>query len=109
MDYIAFCRQLYATTGIPTVLYQDGVLRYSALAELLGVEPQGSWPVYDPDRNPEFAAINPDLEYGMYGSRGEASTCFWGRSLPRRSPTSCCTSILKKQKRLLPIRRLWRS
>ena len=35
MDYIAFCRQFYATTGIPTVLYQDGVLRYSALSELL--------------------------------------------------------------------------
>ena len=78
MDYIAFCRQFYATTGIPTVLYQDGVLRYSALAELLEVEPQDSWPVYDPDRNPEFAAINPDLEYGHVRLEGRGVDLFLG-------------------------------
>lgn len=78
MDYIAFCRQLYTTAGIPTVLYQDGHLRYSALAELLGVEPQDSWPVYDPDRNPEFAAINPDLEYGHVRIEGRGIDLFLG-------------------------------
>ena len=78
MDYIAFCRQFYATTGIPTVLYQDGVLRYSALSELLGLEPQDSWPVYDPDRNPEFAAINPDLEYGHVRIEGRGVDLFLG-------------------------------
>ena len=78
MDYIAFCRQFYATTGIPTVLYQDGVLRYSALSELLGLEPQDSWPVYDPDRNPEFAAINPDLEYGHVRLEGRGVDLFLG-------------------------------
>lgn len=78
MDYIAFCRQLYATTGIPTVLYQDGHLRYSALTELLGFEPQDSWPVYAPARNPEFAAINPDLEYGHVRIEGRGADLFLG-------------------------------
>lgn len=78
MDYIAFCKQFYAVTGIPTVLYQDGHVRYSAMAELLGIQPEDAWTVYEPTRNPEFSAINPDLEYGHVRIEGTGFDLFLG-------------------------------
>ena len=78
MDYISFCRQFYATTGIPAVLYQDGHIAYSSMAELLGIQPPDDWPVYEPDRNPEFSAINPDLEYGHLRLEGSGCDLFLG-------------------------------
>ena len=78
MDYLSFCRQLYSATGIPAVLYRNGHVIYSSLAEMLGIEPSDEWKVYDPDRNPEFASINPDLEYGHVRIEGTGYDLFLG-------------------------------
>lgn len=64
MDYIAFCKHFYAATGIPTNLLQSGKPLFSSLGETLSYLPQESWPVYDYERNPEFASLTGDLEYG---------------------------------------------
>lgn len=64
MDYISFSKRFFAATGIPANLYAQGKIVYSSLAELLNIQPPGDWPVYTPTRNPEFASIHPDLEYG---------------------------------------------
>ena len=64
MDYLAFCKKLYAATGIPVTLFRDGHLMYSTMAELLEIVPEDTWTIYEPTRNPEFSAINPNLEYG---------------------------------------------
>ena len=91
MDYIAFCRQFYATTGIPTVLYQDGVLRYSALAELLGSSRRTAGRSMTRIATRSLPPSIPIWSMAMCDLRGAESTCFWGRSLPRRSQKSCCT------------------
>ena len=78
MDYLSFSKKLFASTGIPANLYKDGHLLYSSLAELLGYEPQDEWTIYEPDRNPEFSAINPNLEYGHVRIEGTGYDIFLG-------------------------------
>jgi AraC-like DNA-binding protein len=65
MDYIAFSKKFFAATGIPVNLLREGNVVYSSLGELAALDSASEvWPMYPPSRNPEFAAINPDLEYG---------------------------------------------
>lgn len=78
MDYLAFCKKLYAATGIPVTLYRDGHVQYSTLAELLEIEPVDDWVIYEPTRNPEFSAINPNLEYGHVRIEGTGFDLFVG-------------------------------
>ena len=78
MDYIAFSKKFFAATGIPVNLFHDGGLVYSSLGELLSFQPQVTHELYPPTRNPEFAAINPDLEYGHVQIEGEGYDLFLG-------------------------------
>ncbi|MBO4889042.1 MAG: AraC family transcriptional regulator [Firmicutes bacterium] len=63
-DYIRFCRRFFAATSIPVNLLENGDPVYSSLGEMLSYLPSDQWPVYPPSHNPEFTAIDPDLEYG---------------------------------------------
>ncbi len=78
MDYLAFSKKYFSATGIPANLYKDGHVLYSSLGELLGIEPQDAWTIYEPDRNPEFSAINPNLEYGHIRIEGTGYDLFLG-------------------------------
>lgn len=78
MDYLAFCKKLYAATGIPVTLYRDGHVQYSSLADLLEITPEDAWVIYEPTRNPEFSAINPNLEYGHIRVEGTGHDIFLG-------------------------------
>lgn len=78
LDYLAFCKKLFSATGIPVVLYHEGHVVYSALDELLGTQPKDEWTIYTPTRNPEFSAINPDLEYGHIRVEGTGYDLFLG-------------------------------
>ncbi len=78
MDYTAFCKLFFAATGIPTVLYFDGHIVYSALAEILSLQPLDAWTIYTPSRNPEFNCINPNLEYGHVRVEGTGYDLFIG-------------------------------
>lgn len=78
MDYTAFCKLFFAATGIPTTLYFDGHILYSALAEVLSLQPLDAWTIYTPSRNPEFNCINPNLEYGHVRVEGTGYDLFIG-------------------------------
>ena len=78
MDYINFCKQFFAATGIPVNLLKEGKPVYSSLGEILSYLPQETWPVYPTIRNPEFSAINPDLEYGHVKIEGTTYDLFLG-------------------------------
>jgi AraC-like DNA-binding protein len=78
MDYIAFCKHFFAATGIPTALYFEGHIVYSALAEVLSFQPLDAWTIYTPSRNPEFSCINPNLEYGHVRIEGTGYDLFIG-------------------------------
>lgn len=78
MDYLAFSKSFFSATGIPVNLYQDGHVVYSSLSELLGTEPEDAWTVYEPERNPEFSSINPNLEYGHVRVEGKGWDLFLG-------------------------------
>ena len=79
MDYIAFSKQFFAAVGIPVNLLRGGQPVYSSLGELTALNTQEkSWPLYPPSRNPEFSAINPDLEYGHVKIEGTDFDLFIG-------------------------------
>ena len=78
MDYVAFCKHFFAATGIPTTLHFEGHVVYSALADVLSTQPQDAWTLYPPTKNPEFASINPDLEYGHVRIEGTGYDLFIG-------------------------------
>ena len=78
MNYLAFCKKLYAATGVPVALFRDGHIQYSTMAELLEIEPEDSWTIYEPTRNPEFTAINPNLEYGHVRVEGTGYDLYFG-------------------------------
>ena len=78
IDYIAFCKRFFAATEIPVNLLYEGRPVYTSLGELLSYQSQEPWPVYPPERNPEFGAINPDLEYGHVRIEGTGYDLFLG-------------------------------
>lgn len=78
MDYIAFSQKFFAATGIPVDLLCEGRPVYSSLSELIGYTPEESWPLYPPTRNPEFSAIDPDLEHGHVKVEGTTYDLFIG-------------------------------
>ena len=78
MDYIAFCRKFFAATAFPVNLLYEGKPVYSSLGEQMSFQPQDIWMVYPAARNPEFSAINPDLEYGHVHIEDTAYDLFLG-------------------------------
>ncbi|MBO6039742.1 MAG: helix-turn-helix domain-containing protein, partial [Oscillospiraceae bacterium] len=78
IDYIAFCKRFFAATEIPVNLLHEGRPVYTSLGELLSFQSQEPWEVYPPERNPEFGAINPDLEYGHVRIEGTGYDLFLG-------------------------------
>ena len=78
MDHLTFSKKFFSATGIPVNLYYEGHVVYSSLAELLDIQPKDDWTIYTPMRNPEFVAINPDLEYGHVRIEGEGYDLFLG-------------------------------
>ena len=78
MDYLTFAKKLYTVLGIPVNLCRDGHVIYSAMSEMLGLDPPDDWILYEPDRNPEFSAVNPDLEYGHIRIEGTGYDLFLG-------------------------------
>ena len=78
MDYITFCKRFYAASGIPVSLLLDGKPVYASLAELLGYLPEESWTLYRQEKNPEFASLSPDLEYGHIHVEGTGYSIFLG-------------------------------
>ena len=78
MDYVAFSKKFFAATNIPVNLFHEGSLIYSSLGDLLSFQPQVTHKLYPPTRNPEFAAINPDLEYGHVQIEGKGYDLFLG-------------------------------
>ena len=78
MDYIAFCRKFFSATSFPVNLLYEGKPVYSSLGEQMAFQPQETWMVYPSSRNPEFNAINPDLEYGHVHIEGTAYDLFLG-------------------------------
>jgi hypothetical protein len=45
---------------------------------MLGLDPPDDWILYEPDRNPEFSAVNPNLEYGHIRIEGTGYDLFLG-------------------------------
>lgn len=78
MDYISFCQKFFSATGLPVNLLCAGKPVYSSLGDLLSFQPQTTWEVYEPRSNPEFSAINPDLEYGHVRIEGTPYDLFLG-------------------------------
>lgn len=78
LDYISFCKRFFAATGIPVNLLYEGRPVYAALGELISFQSQDIWEVYPPSRNPEFGAINPDLEYAHVRIEGTGYDLFLG-------------------------------
>ena len=78
MDYVSFCKLFFSATGLPVNLLENGRPVYSSLGELMAFQPQEEWPLYPPERNPEFSAINPDLEYGHVKIEGTPYDLFVG-------------------------------
>lgn len=64
MDYIAFCKNYYAITGLPVNLIKDGSTIYSSIGEILSIPPQPYPEIFPSDHNPSFRRLSPDLEYG---------------------------------------------
>lgn len=64
MNYISFCRNFFDATNIPVSLLENGDAVYSALGEMLSINPQSHWELFALDKNPVFCAFSPDLEYG---------------------------------------------
>lgn len=78
MDYIAFCKRFYGATGIPVNLLLSGKTLYSSLGENLSYMPGETWPVYEPRRNPGFASLNGELEYGRVHVENSEYDLFMG-------------------------------
>ena len=78
MDYIAFSRKFFSATAFPVNLLYEGKPVYSSLGEQMAFQPEDTWTVYPTTRNPEFNAIDPDLEYGHVHIEGTAYDLFLG-------------------------------
>lgn len=71
MDYIAFCKNYYAATGIPTSLVNRHHSLYATITELLSIPPYRNHEI-DPS-GLDFPCLNnynPDIEYGMVAIDG---------------------------------------
>lgn len=64
MNYVTFCKNYYAVTGIPTNLITEAGAIYSALSEQLHISTESPYPLYPSDYNPEFRFASPDIVYG---------------------------------------------
>lgn len=78
MDYITFSKKFFAATGIPVNLLCDGRPVYSSLGEQIGYNPEKTWTLYPPSRNPEISSADPDLEHGHVNIEGTAYDLFIG-------------------------------
>ncbi|MCM1064515.1 MAG: AraC family transcriptional regulator [Eubacterium sp.] len=64
MDHIAFCRSYFAITQIPVSLLEKEQPVYSALGEVLSIEPLMTFEMFPLQHNPTFCSLSPDIEYG---------------------------------------------
>ncbi len=64
MNYVTFCKNYYAVTGIPTNLITEAGAIYSALSEQLHISTESPYPLYPSDYNPEFRFASPNIVYG---------------------------------------------
>ena len=64
MNYVTFCKNYYAVTGIPTNLITEAGAIYSALSEQLHISTESPYPLYPSDYNPECRFASPDIVYG---------------------------------------------
>lgn len=78
METIVFCRKFFEATGIPVTLLRNAVPVYTSLGEMSSFQPDTCWSVYVSDRNPDFCAITPDLEYGHVHIEGTEDDLFIG-------------------------------
>ena len=70
MDYITFCKNYFAITGLPINLVNNNGVLYSSLADLLhipAVNPVVIWPA---EYNPEFRCLSSDNVYGSVQIEG---------------------------------------
>lgn len=70
MDYISMCKSFFAATNIPISLLKNNHPVYSALGEVLSINPVTHWHIFPPHRNPSFQAFSPDIEYGLVQIEG---------------------------------------
>lgn len=61
MNYVTFCKNYYAVTGIPTNLITEAGAIYSALSEQLHISTESPYPVYPPIIIPNFVLHLPTL------------------------------------------------
>lgn len=64
MDYISFCKNFFAATNIPISLLKNEHPIYSAIGEMLSMEPMSRQTLFPLEQNPVFCALSPDIEYG---------------------------------------------
>lgn len=64
MDYVAFCKNYFAVTGLPVNLVNNEEVLYSSLSELLHIPPANPTFIWPADYNPEFRCLSSDIVYG---------------------------------------------
>lgn len=84
MDYIRFCENFYDAFHIPVNLLKDDQPVYSSLAREIRYLTSVQFHVYTPDKNPEFVAITPDLQYGHVRIEGSGYDLIIGPAFPVR-------------------------
>lgn len=74
MDYISFCKNFFAITGIPVSLMLGKQPVYSSIGELLSLEYTHNgklfWESPEYQANPTFCRYSPDIEYGCVHAEG---------------------------------------
>lgn len=70
MDYTIFCRRLYASFGLPSVLFSGKSLLYSTLSDLLGYAPAETYPVEALSINPYVVSARETIIYGLLDVEG---------------------------------------
>lgn len=78
MDYIAFCKNYFAITGIPINLVNENEILYSALEDLLDIPAVNPVVIWPGDYNPEFRSISSDIVYGSVLIESTGDYCFIG-------------------------------
>jgi len=64
MDYIAFCKNYFAVTGLPVNLVNNDEILYSSLSDLLHIQAVNPTKIWPQDHNPEFRCLSSDIVYG---------------------------------------------
>lgn len=104
MDYITFSKKFFAATGIPVNLLCDGRPVYSSLGEQIGYNPEKTWTLYPPSRNPEISSADPDLEHGHVNIEGTAYDLFIGPAFTSPVSEALVGKVMEESKAPLEYR-----